>query len=53
MICEGGCIETKITALTHTRCEKCGHWRKIDSRKMTVAHLSKKTELEYVRERRG
>ena len=47
------CVETKTTALTHTRCETCGHWRKIDNRQMSAAHLAKKTELDYVRERRG
>ena len=52
MICES-CVETKTTALTHTRCETCGHWRKIDTRKMSAAHLGQKTELDYVRERRG
>lgn len=30
------CIETKPAALTYTRCEMCGHWRK-----MTPEELAK------------
>lgn len=51
-MCED-CVATKPTLLSRTRCEKCGHWRQIDNRKMSAPHLAHYTERQYVEQRRG
>lgn len=47
----GECVVEKPTALTYAGCETCGHWRKLDDRKIVVGG-KEYTELEYAGKRK-